>query len=242
MFRSSACVAVTLLVLCGSAAAAPETAQAPARAQPPAAAPPALEPFGFRGNGQGRFPDATPVTEWGPAKNVVWKTPMPNWSNACPALCGDRLFVCSEPTTLLCVSLADGKILWQESNNYLDILTDPAERAMVGGSDAVAAKLRAQMNEKAEQRVQAADVWSKDKTHANLKKVLDLDLRALRVRNDERTLEFVRAVTSPAHNQRIHPCSRLPFASPDSWSSLSSCCRSAACRPSAQPRKPWASR
>ena len=48
------------------------------------------ELYGFRVNGQGRFPDSVPVTEWGPDKNVVWKTPMPSWSNASPVLCGDR--------------------------------------------------------------------------------------------------------------------------------------------------------
>ena len=82
-------------------------------------------------NGQSRYPEATPVTKWGTDTNVVWKTPMPSWSNASPVLCGDRLFVCSEPTTIVCVNLSDGKIIWQKSNNYTDILTDAAELAKV---------------------------------------------------------------------------------------------------------------
>ena len=88
----------------------------------------AQEPFGFRSNGQGRYPDASPVTEWGVSTNVMWKAPMPGGSNASPVLCGDRLFVCSEPSTLVCVNRSDGKILWQKSNDYSDLLTDPGER------------------------------------------------------------------------------------------------------------------
>lgn len=84
--------------------------------------------YGFRANGQGRFPDATPVTEWGVDKNILWKTPLPSWSNASPVICGDRIYVCSEPTTVVCVNRADGRMLWQQSNDYLDLLTDPAEK------------------------------------------------------------------------------------------------------------------
>ena len=133
------------------------------------------EPYGFRANGQGRFPDATPVTEWGPDKNVVWKTPMPNWSNACPVLCDDRLFVCSEPTTLICVSLADGKLLWQKSNSYADILTDPAEQAKIEENAKRGDELKAQIDAKEKERQAAAEVWSKDKNATTLQKVKDLD-------------------------------------------------------------------
>jgi outer membrane protein assembly factor BamB len=83
--------------------------------------------FGFRGNGQGRFPDAKPVTEWSQTKNVVWATTMPAPSNASPALCGDRLFVCSDPSTVICVNLADGKILWQKSTLYSELTENPSD-------------------------------------------------------------------------------------------------------------------
>lgn len=83
---------------------------------------------GWRTDGTGRYPQADPPTVWSAEKNVLWAAPMPGWSNATPILVGDRIFVCSEPTTLLCVSAADGKILWQKTNTY-DELLGPEELA-----------------------------------------------------------------------------------------------------------------
>jgi outer membrane protein assembly factor BamB len=48
---------------------------------------------------------------------------MPGWSNATPIIVGDRIFACCEPSTLVCLSLADGKILWQQANDYHSLLT-----------------------------------------------------------------------------------------------------------------------
>lgn len=75
----------------------------------------AAEPIGFRGDGAGRFPDAQAPTEWGSERNVVWKTALPAWSNASPVLVGDRLIVCSEPAGIVCLAVADGKVLWQDA-------------------------------------------------------------------------------------------------------------------------------
>ena len=116
----------------------------------------AQEPFGFRGNGQGRFPDAQPVTEWGTDKNVVWKTALPKWSNACPALGGDRLYVCAEPYTLLCVNLADGKIRWQANTDYTDVLTDPAEKAKAVEDAKKSVDLRKEIEAKRKELSQAS--------------------------------------------------------------------------------------
>ena len=69
-----------------------------------------------------RYLDATPTIEWSAEENVVWKTKMPSWSNSSPLIVGDRIFVCSEPTTLICVRASDGKILWQRDNTYLDTI------------------------------------------------------------------------------------------------------------------------
>ncbi|MBI2192513.1 MAG: PQQ-like beta-propeller repeat protein [Planctomycetes bacterium] len=76
---------------------------------------------GWRADGTGRYPEANPPLRWSANENVLWKTPMPNWSNASPVLAGDRVFVCSEPTTLLCVAAADGKVLWEKTNTYRDL-------------------------------------------------------------------------------------------------------------------------
>ncbi len=83
---------------------------------------------GWRTDGTGRCPEAQPPLAWAVDKNVLWKTPLPAWSNASPVLTGDRLFMCAEPATLLCVSAKDGAILWQKPNSYADILP-PAEAA-----------------------------------------------------------------------------------------------------------------
>jgi hypothetical protein len=84
-------------------------------------------PFGWRGDGSGRFGDATPVTEWSQTKNVLWRTPMPDRTNSQPVLAGEVLFTCAEPTTLLCLRRADGEILWQRAHDYVDLLP-PAEK------------------------------------------------------------------------------------------------------------------
>lgn len=101
---------------------------------------------GWRTDGAGKYPSATPVTEWSPTKNVVWKTKMPSWSNASPVLAGGRIFVCSEPFTLLCIDAKDGEILWQKTNSYLDALAPEAaakERGRVEKRRKIAVKAKA---------------------------------------------------------------------------------------------------
>lgn len=82
----------------------------------------AIGAVGWRTDGAGKYPAAKPPTKWSANANVAWKTPMPSWSNATPIIVGDKLFVCSEPTTLVCANLADGKILWTRTNTYFDML------------------------------------------------------------------------------------------------------------------------
>ena len=127
------------------------------------------EPYGFRVNGQGRFPGATPVTEWSKTKNVVWHTEMPNFSNGSPVLSGDRLFTCSEPTTLICVNLADGKILWQKSNNYSDILTGSEDQVKIRDARSQADGMNARWFAKMKERDEAEWAAYKNKNDSALK-------------------------------------------------------------------------
>lgn len=94
---------------------------------------------GWRNDGSGIYPDATVVTEWSPDNNVLWKTPMPAWGNACPVVMGDRIFVTAEPFTLVCVDANTGAILWQRSHAYTDLVAPeevPAlEAAIEDGRD-----------------------------------------------------------------------------------------------------------
>lgn len=85
---------------------------------------------GWRGDGSGRFPKATPPTTWGPDKNVAWKTELPGNGNASPIVVGEKLFLCADPSTLICLNRADGKILWKKSNEYLD-MHPPEEHAKI---------------------------------------------------------------------------------------------------------------
>ena len=78
------------------------------------------ETYGFRRDGTGNFPEATPPTTWSADKNVVWKTPMPAAGEASPILVGDKIFVTAEMDSLICVNAADGKILWQKTANGYD--------------------------------------------------------------------------------------------------------------------------
>jgi len=93
-------------------------------------APAGAETVGWRGDGTGRYPAADPPVRWGLGTNIVWQTPMPNWSNASTILVGNRIFVCSEPSKLLCVSARDGTILWERTVDFLEALPpEEAERA-----------------------------------------------------------------------------------------------------------------
>jgi outer membrane protein assembly factor BamB len=86
--------------------------------------------WAFRGDGSGAFRDATPVTEWAPDKNVIWKTPLPGWTNASPIIVGNKVFTCVEKDTLVCINKADGTILWSRPNDFKGIFT-PEEWAVV---------------------------------------------------------------------------------------------------------------
>jgi outer membrane protein assembly factor BamB len=102
-------------------------------------------PVGWRGDGTGRFPDADPPVAWSSESNVVWKTRLPNWSNGSPILAGDRVFTCAEPATLFCLSAADGRVLWQQSNTYECVLS-PDELEQYRKAEARAQELRSQLH------------------------------------------------------------------------------------------------
>jgi len=106
----------------------------------------AQQAAGWRTDGTGKYPSATPVTEWSATKNVVWKTKMPSWSNATPVLAGGKIFVCSEPATLVCVDAKDGKILWQKTNTHADAL-GPKARERLETRRKIAAKAKALQKE-----------------------------------------------------------------------------------------------
>ena len=76
--------------------------------------------IGWRGDGNGAWPGAVPVQEWNATtgKNIVWKTPMPGPSFSQPIVVGDKVFTLADPNWLICLSAADGKILWQKEVDH----------------------------------------------------------------------------------------------------------------------------
>lgn len=74
-------------------------------------------PIGWRHDGTGAFPTATPPTEWSSEKNVKWKVPLPGASWGTPVVVGDNLFLVSDPSEVLCVRRSDGKVLWKKSHS-----------------------------------------------------------------------------------------------------------------------------
>lgn len=77
-------------------------------------------PVGWRGDGSGAWPGATPVSAWDAAsgRNIVWKTPMPGPSFSQPIVAGDKVFTLADPNWLICLSAIDGKILWQKQVDH----------------------------------------------------------------------------------------------------------------------------
>jgi len=83
----------------------------------------------WRGADQsGIAPTADPPVTWSETENIVWKTPLPSWSGSSPIIWGDKVYLTSPSkpgeskeeqdaggpkVLLLCISKADGKILWE---------------------------------------------------------------------------------------------------------------------------------
>ncbi|MEM9826855.1 MAG: PQQ-binding-like beta-propeller repeat protein [Planctomycetota bacterium] len=76
----------------------------------------------WRGDGNGVFPAADPPTEFGPGKNLEWKTPIPGSGSGSPVVWGNQVFV---PTAVpldsilggysfrvICLDLESGKEIW----------------------------------------------------------------------------------------------------------------------------------
>lgn len=132
----------------------------------------AADYFGWRTDGTGEYPDAQPVTTWSSTENVIWKTPMPGSSNSLPVIVGDRLFVCADPATLLCVDKNSGEILWQAGNTPADIA--PAEEiADLAEKTAEYNRLRGELGKLAREMRNLRKQLQDDPDNAGLKAQMD---------------------------------------------------------------------
>lgn len=109
---------------------------------------------GWRSDGLGRYPDATPPTEWGPDTNVVWKTELDGFTNAMPVVLDDCVIVMAEPDKIVCVNKADGAIRWTQSVPLASAMTE-ADKAELPALKAKAAELRKKIGGLTGQRNQA---------------------------------------------------------------------------------------
>jgi hypothetical protein len=94
-------------------------------------APTRERPFGWRGDGSGRFPGATPPTVWTPAKNLRWSTPVGS-AYSSPILTDKLVVVASEPNRLIGLDRENGKVRWKVEVGP-DDLADETSRAAAAG-------------------------------------------------------------------------------------------------------------
>jgi len=72
----------------------------------------AIVPFGWRGDGSGRFPDAVAPSSFAP----VWRLPMRSWTQSSAIVIGDLVYTVDDPHRLVCVDAAIGEIRWARAN------------------------------------------------------------------------------------------------------------------------------
>jgi outer membrane protein assembly factor BamB len=128
-----------LLLLIGSTALAatkaPRSSSAPLGS--PDFKPTPEQPVGWRGDGTGRYPGATPPTSWSrkrsgagyATKGILWMTPLPNISVSSPIIVGKRIFVTTEVSDLVCLDKQSGRILWIRSNPEFEGLSAAERKA-----------------------------------------------------------------------------------------------------------------
>ena len=77
---------------------------------------------GWRGNWNGEFPGARPVTAWDIQKgiNILWRTPLPK-SCAHAVVTGNKVLTMYEKNTLVCLDKMTGDILWERELNILEL-------------------------------------------------------------------------------------------------------------------------
>ena len=121
---SAVCAA---LVVFGGAARTVAAAEGVAGELPlghPGFRPSPKRPYGWRGDGSGVFPGAVdPPKPWDIAtgENVLWRTKirtgtLPVGTQSSPVIVGDKIFVLSEMSNLVCLDKWTGRILWLREN------------------------------------------------------------------------------------------------------------------------------
>ncbi len=155
---------------------------------------------GWRTDGTGEYPEATPLTTWSEEAGVVWQTPMPAKSNSLPVIVGEKLFVNSDPALLLCLDKLTGEILWQASNTAADIA--PAEEvADLEAKTAEYNRLRGELGKVNRELRAVQKQLQDDEDNAELKAQFDrLREQAQQLRDQLEPLIDTWYVLPPAHD------------------------------------------
>ncbi len=197
MFQGIIGVALAMGIATLVSAAAPVGTAAEAPLGSPNFQPSAERPVGWRGDGAGRYPGATPPTRWSRTKSgadysthgIAWATALPGASVSCPIIVGDRVLVTSELADLACLDKRTGRILWLRSNSEFEGL--PTEE--VNAEPAFAEKLAplAAQLAKADDAVVEA-INGKQDAAAALKQKRDLEKQINDAQLDIDNKKFVR--------------------------------------------------
>jgi outer membrane protein assembly factor BamB len=103
-------------------------------------------PVGFRGDGTGHFPGATPPISWDVAKGtgVAWKTALAGKSHASVIVVGQKVFAASSPHHLYCLDADTGAILWRKDADPISLLARDQTEKVRQDLAAVVAEVKAQ--------------------------------------------------------------------------------------------------
>jgi outer membrane protein assembly factor BamB len=131
---------LVVLVLLASCVARPAAAAERSASAPLGSAsltPSPERPVGWRGDGTGHFPGATPPISWErkrsgagyATKGILWAAQLPNGGISSPIVVDQRVFVTTEVSDLVCLDKPSGRILWIRSNMEFEALGKDERKA-----------------------------------------------------------------------------------------------------------------
>ncbi len=103
-------------------------------------------PIGWRGDGTGRYPGATPPMAWSrkregsgyAVKGMLWATPLPSGGVSMPIIVGERIFLTTETMDLVCLEKQTGRMLWIRSCSEFEGLPEETRKSSPDYADKLA--------------------------------------------------------------------------------------------------------
>ncbi len=85
----------------------------------------------WRFDGNGHFSNIRPPSAWGGGRNILWKTPVEIGGYSSPVVAADKVFLTAEMGSLICLDVADGKMLWKKDLFSPDSKDIPADLSKI---------------------------------------------------------------------------------------------------------------